>query len=227
MRESRRQACIQALGLTPWVARAPLPGAAASPRLEPEAPPAMPAEREAVGPPESAPEPVAPAAPADTATGSNAPAARATESRGPRFTLHALATPSLLLMVEQADPEAPEPGRDEQALLASLLRYFQAAGARPRTFAWPLPGADNEVDQARASLEAFIGRLGSDHGLGRVLWLVDETRVWTLLGQPRYRGFQWLGLEGLAVSSLAEMLSDPGGHKRASWQAMVRHGFTG
>lgn len=229
MHEARRQACLQALGLTPWVARAPLPGAAASARLETPAP--------AAEVPQPAPEPEAetrtpvPETPAPE-SGPPPQAREATESTqtsrpetGPRFTLHALATPSLLLMVQQTDPDAPEPGRDEQRLLAALLRYFNAGEARPRTFAWPLPGADNEAEQARASLEAFTGRLCSDHRLPRVLWLVDEPLTQTLLGQSRFARFAWRELDCLAVAGLNEMLTDPVTHKRASWQAMVRYGF--
>jgi hypothetical protein len=225
MRETRRQACLQALGLTPWVARSPLPGAPASPRLEP-APEPQPQAASAPEQRAAAPEPVEEAAPApDPAPEPGAGPATGSET-GLRFTLYALATPALLLVMEQSDPAAPEPGRDEQALLASLLRYFNAREAQPRTFAWPLPGADPQAEQARASLEAFTGRLCSDARLPRVLWLLDSALAQTLLGQARFQSFGWRDLDCLAVSSLAEMLADPVGHKRATWQAMVRHGFT-
>lgn len=221
MRETRRQACLRALGLTPWVARSPLPGAAVSARLEP------------VSEPESAPAPVRESeAPAAAVAPDAAPASEPTAppksapDTGLRFTLHALATPALLLMVQQSDPSAPEPGRGEQALLAALLRYFNAPDAQPRTFAWPLPGADNEAEQARASLEAFAGRLCSDARLPRVLWLLEPELAQTLLGQPRFQPFRWRDLECLTVSNPQEMLEDPVARKRATWQAMVRHGFT-
>lgn len=223
MRETRRQACLQALGLTPWVARAPLPGAVESARLEPtsgpEPEPAPVTEREA-----SAPDPVPEAAPEPAAQPQAAPTTG--PDTGLRFTLHALATPALLLMVQQSDPSAPEPGREEQALLAALLRYFNAPDAQPRTFAWPLPGADNEAEQARASLEAFTGRLCSDARQPRVLWLLDTELVQTLLGQSRFQSFRWRDLDCMAASSLREMLEEPVARKRATWQAMVRHGFT-
>ena len=236
MREARRQACLQALGLTPWVARSPLPGAAVSARLEPAVEPDPEREPE----PEPAPEPASEAIPAPEPEPPMAPGANletepspqprtgpaAAADTGLRFTLHALATPALLLMVQQSDPSAPEPGRDEQALLASLLRYFNARDAQARAFAWPLPGADNEAEQARASLEAFAGRLCSDARLPRVLWLLDAELAQTLLGQPRFQCFRWRDLDCLAASSLQEMLTEPVAAKRASWQAMVRHGFT-
>lgn len=225
MRETRRQACLQALGLTPWVARAPLPGAAGSARLEPapepEPEPAPIQQRQA-----PIPEPAPEAAPV-TEPAAQPEAASASEAKtGLRFTLHALATPALLLMVQQSDPSAPEPGRDEQALLAALLRYFNAREAQPRTFAWPLPGAEPEAEQARASLEAFAGRLCSDGRLPRVLWLLDPELTQTLLGQSRFQSFRWRDLDCLAASSLREMLEEPVARKRATWQAMVRHGFT-
>ncbi len=225
MRETRRQACLQALGLTPWVARSPLPGAAASARLEPAPEPEPEPE-----PVQQAPAPVV-EVPAEAPPGAE-PAAQpqaasaAATGTGLRFTLHAVATPALLLMVQQSDPSAPEPGRDEQALLASLLRYFNARDAQPRAFAWPLPGAEPEAEQARASLEAFAGRLCSDHRLPRVLWLLDPELVQTLLGQSRFQPFRWRDLDCLAASSLKEMLAEPVAGKRATWQAMVRHGFT-
>lgn len=236
MREERRQACLQALGLSPWVARTRLPGAAPSP--QPEAPAPEP-EAPAPEPETPVPEAEVPAAqartpepaPAEAETGGESePASAATEAAGQpdtglHFTLHALATPALLLMVQQADPYAPEPGRDEQRLLGSLLRYFNADDAGARTLAWPLPGADNEAEQARATLEAFTGRLCSDHRLQRVLWLLDEDLSRILLGQRRFTRFGWCELDCLAVAGPGEMLRDPVTHKRASWQAMVRYGF--
>lgn len=220
MDETRRQACIRVLGLTPWVARSPLPGAAASPRLERPPPPSM---RRA---PEPSAEPVPETMPAAGPEPEPAAASAVSARVEARFTLHAFATPSVLLMAQQAEPDAPEPGRDEQRLLASLLRYFHASGVRPRTFAWPLPGADDQAEQARASLEAFTSRLGNDHGLSRVLWLLEEERVRLLLGRSRHEAFEWQGLSNLAVATLAEMLAEPGRYKAASWQSMVRHGFT-
>ena len=223
MRETRRQACLQALGLTPWVARAPLPGAALSARLEPAAEPDP--EPAPVQQPGTAAADLIPDA-APVAEPDSPPPATPAAGTGLRFTLHALATPALLLMVQQSDPSAPEPGRDEQALLAALLRYFNARDAQPRTFAWPLPGAEPEAEQARASLEAFAGRLCSDARLPRMLWLLDAELAQTLLGQPRFQPFRWRELDCLAASSLQEMLAEPVAGKRATWQAMVRHGFT-
>lgn len=227
MRETRRQACLQALGLTPWVARSSLPGAPAPARLEPVAQP-EPEPAPVQEGPAPGPEPPEQATPAHepTVQPGAVPASGVEAEAGLRFTLHALATPALLLMVEQSDPSAPEPGRDEQALLAALLRYFNARDAQPRTFAWPLPGADPEAEQARASLEAFTGRLCSDARLPRVLWLLDSALARTLLGQARFQAFRWRDLDCLAASSPGEMLAEPVAHKRATWQAMVRHGFT-
>ncbi len=134
-------------------------------------------------------------------------------------------TPSLLLVVQQADAAAPEPGREEQRLLASMLRYLGGQGARPRTFAWPMPGAAGDAEQARASLAAFGRRLCSDASRNRVLWLMEEPLAGLLLGE-RFRPLDWHGQQSLVIASLTEMLAAPAEAKPRSWRAMVAHGFT-
>ena len=223
MQELRRQAYLKALGVTPWVARGRLPGAPESVLLERPATPApeplperpeMPvpeAPREPVVARSNQPEPAPqPATPAESAV---------------RFTLHAFAASGVLLVMQQADADAPEPGRAEQRMLAGLLRYFNVRDRRPRTFAWPLPGVSAPADHAHASLEAFLRRLCQDSGCDRVLWLLDEALTARLLRGERFRPLDRAGLPGLPVASLAEMIEQPEVFKRQSWQAMVRHGF--
>jgi hypothetical protein len=225
MNELQRQACLKTLGLTPWVARRPLPGAAPSavlewpqPPVQPDAAPVSMPPVDEVAPP--VPEPVPEAKPsARTAR------AKTSATTGLHFTLHAMVTPSLLLVIQQADAAAPEPGREEQRLLAAMLRYLGGQGARPRTFAWPMPGADGDAEQARASLSAFGRRLCSDAGRQRILWMLNERTAGVLLGK-RFEPLAWHDYSCLVINSLAEMITEPATAKRSSWQAMVAHGFT-
>lgn len=224
MQELRRQAYLKAMGMTPWVARRRLPGAPEPVLLERPAAPAPPPVIET-------PRMPLPEAPRDDVSASSAwpspvprPDAPA-ESPGARFTLHAFAASGVLLVMQQADADAPEPGRAEQRMLAGLLRYFNARDRKPRTFAWPLAGMAVSDDHAHASLEAFLRRLCQDSSCERVLWLLDEAMVARLLRGERFRPLDWAGLKSLPVASLAEMIDRPETFKRQSWRAMVRHGF--
>lgn len=224
MQELRRQAYLKALGVTPWVARGRLPGAPEPVMLErPTVPAPEPVpERPELSVPQAGHEKAPVSAPQPAASPR---AATPAESGGVRFTLHAFAASGVLLVVQQADADAPEPGRTEQRMLAGLLRYFNARDRRPRTFAWPLPGVSAPADQAHASLEAFLRRLCQDSGCERVLWLLDEALTARLLRGERFRPLDRAGLKGLPVASLAEMVEQPGTFKRQTWQAMVKHGF--
>lgn len=223
MQELRRQAYLKAMGMTPWVARRALPGAPEPTVLEWPAP--VEPEARMPEPPLSVPEPPAdeskPRQPEQTATPRPVPSA----DEGLRFTLHAFSAPGMVLLAQQADPGAPEPGREEQRMLAGLLRYLDVRDRRPRSFAWPLPGMQAEPDHAHASLEAFLKRLCQDAGNDRVLWVLDESLAAELLRGERFRPHEWAGLRCLPVASLEEMFRQPGEFKRRSWQAMVKHGF--
>lgn len=224
MEELRRQAYLKALGVTPWVARGRLPGAAESTLLEwpaaPEPAPAAQPERPSLSVPESAPK-TAPTAEPSPEPARPVPAGEP----GLRFTLHAFSAPGMVLLAQQADAGAPEPGREEQRMLSGLLRYLGVRDRRPRSFAWPLPGMEAQADHAHASLEAFLKRLCQDGGCDRVLWLLDASLTGELMRGERFRVHEWAGLRCLPVASLAEMFSDPVSAKRESWLAMVKYGF--
>lgn len=223
MQELRRQAYLKAMGMTPWVARRTLPGAPETAVLEWPAP-VEPQARTPESPlsvPETPAEKTKPHRPEQTATPRPAPPA----ADSLRFTLHAFSAPGMVLLAQQADPGAPEPGREEQRMLAGLLRYLGVRDRRPRSFAWPLPGMQAEADHAHASLEAFLRRLCQDAGCDRVLWMLKEPLAAELLRGERFRSHEWAGLRCLPVASLEEMFRQPAEFKRRSWQAMVRHGF--
>lgn len=247
MNEAYRQSYLQALGLTPWVARAPLPGAAPSPWLEWEdetensaSPAATPASSDPVDPApahqspapsvslkdslQEAPKPKAVAATAD------APAPQKpvpVHGKGLTFTLEAHQGTDTWLLCAQEDSQAPGLGRFEAPLMASLLALFQGRPGRPRRFYCPLTDQPMQADEAAQALAAFIAGLSAQAGGSRVLMLLPESLNQALFSQPRYQAFDLGGRKALVVSSLSEMLEDPATHKKASWQAMQEHGFDG
>ncbi|WP_111657228.1 hypothetical protein [Isoalcanivorax indicus] len=256
-REQQRQAWLKAMGLTPWVARAPLPGAAAPVWLGQPAP--APAQGRAQArnplPPERQASPGAGAGESPSAAGAGAgpeaggavlrqasealtaparasaprpepapQAPRAAVARGPRFTLQAYATPNVWVVVEQEDADAPELGRAAQGLLANLLRVWQVGPGQPRRFLCPPDGQHITPDDAGLALGAFLQGLTRSGSARRVLLCASEDTARLILPQRFIMG------EGdqagwLAISSLAEMLDDPGTHKRRSWHAMVQAGL--
>lgn len=245
-REQQRQAWLKAMGLTPWVARAPLPGAATPVWLgqpEPEAAPAVvetPRERRAeAAPAASSPQaeaggavlrqasealtaPVRASAPRPEPAAPQTP--RPAAERGPRFTLHAYATPNVWVVVEQEDADAPELGRAAQQLLANLLRVWQVGPGQPRRFLCPPDGQHISADDAGLALGAFLQGLTRSGSARRVLLCArDETA--TLILPQRFVAGDGDRAGWLAVSSLSEMLEDPATHKRQSWQAMVQAGL--
>ena len=238
MNELQRQAYLQALGLTPWVAAQPLPGAAESPLLE--WPPQMDAPAPATAPTQpsvadvssgAAPPPAAAAvtpslealksapapaaAPASqTTTAKAAPAADVT-----RITLQAHQVGDLWLLAEQEDPGAPDFGRDALQLLNNMLAVYRGQRRGARKFLWPLSDVVQDDDALRKTFQSFARGLG-----GRILLCVSDASCKALLDAPRYQlrnGDPVI----LPVSSLAEMLQQPLEHKRQSWQAMVAAHF--
>lgn len=252
MNEAQRQSYLRALGLTPWVARTTLPGAAPTEPLDwaaetdtGESPAAPPVEATPV---RTAPgvgdaeQPAREAAAVDTAVeapASRAPAARdsvaETPARAPApadaagltFTLEAHLAGDTWVVFQQEDPQAPELGRYTGALAASLLAVFGAAPERPRRFYCPLTKQPMTAGEAAQALTAFFAGLSRQHGGRRALLCVDETLARSVLGGERFETVKLGEMPALAVDSLQEMLDRPALAKKRSWQAMVAHGFAG
>lgn len=244
MNEAQRQRYLKALGLTPWVARTPLPGAAPSPVLDwreeaeaapaqvavatPVAAPQRPApvvEPEASPDAESATEAGAPSAPPPRAE--PAPAAPVSPERALTFTLEAHLAGDTWVVFQQEDAQAPGLGRHTGALAASLLAVFGAGPSRPRRFYCPLTDQPMDGEQAAQALGAFFGGLVRNQGGSKVLLCLEEPLASALFGVERYRSFALGELSALAVSSLGEMLAEPAAHKASSWRAMRAQGFDG
>lgn len=241
MNEAQRQRYLKAMGLTPWVARMPLPGAAPSPELdwqqETEGSPAQ----VAVGTPVASPQrPVArPAAPTSQVADEPMRERSTPTSQTPHkpsavaagealtFTLEAHLAGDTWLVFQQEDAQAPGLGRHTGALAVSLLTVFESAPVRPRRFYCPLTGQPTNGDEAHQALRAFFNGLARQHGGGRVLLCLDEALAMALFEGERYRRFELGDLTALVISSLTEMLTDPPRHKRRSWQAMRAEGFDG
>lgn len=230
-RETIRQVWLNAMGLTPWVAHTPLAGAAPSPVIlqtitsaEREAPaaPANIAMSHAATPQAGAsapmPQPVMPPA-AAVQRSTVQPLAKPAAEVAPRLVVRRIE--QTLLVAEQQDPQAPEPNRDEQQLLASLVLVFGKT-ARELVFI--------SAETAAASRETLTGFAGgmAVQGCTRILFCLSERGCRYLLDrQPRFQPFQLSGLTCVVVSSLAEMLTDPDTHKRQSWQAMCEARLSG
>jgi len=244
MNEAQRQHYLKALGLTPWVARAPLPGAATSPLLdwedEEEQPAASPAPAQDAPAPASpqtavpvaseAPvqeAPQSPPAPKATTDTPEPPAPAVARGKGLTFTLEAHLGGDTWLLCAQEDSQAPGLGRFEAPLMANLLALFQARPQRPRRFFCPLTDQPMPAEEAAQALSAFIAGLCEQAGGERVLLCLPEALSEALFDQPRYQPFELGGRPALVVSSLAEMLAEPAQHKKASWHAMQTNGFHG
>ena len=248
MNEGQRQHYLKALGLTPWVARAPLPGAASSPLLDWEDEEEQPAAPASAAPAQEAPAsaqpptaaPVVSEAPVQEAPQSSPPAKATTDTpepaptapavargKGLTFTLEAHLGGDTWLLCAQEDSQAPGLGRFEAPLMANLLALFQARPQRPRRFFCPLTEQPMPAEEAAQALSAFIAGLCEQAGGERVLLCLPEALSEALFDQPRYQPFELGGRPALVVSSLAEMLAEPAQHKKASWHAMQANGFHG
>lgn len=241
MNEAQRQSYLRALGLTPWVARTTLPGAAPSEPLDWAAETDA-GEHLAAAPVEATPVRTAPGAgdaeqPAREAPASRAPAPRdsvaETPARAPApdnaagltFTLEAHLAGDTWLVFQQEDAQAPELGRYTGALAASLLAVFGATPARPRRFYCPLTNQPMNAGEAAQALAAFFAGLSRQHGGRRALLCVDEALARAVLGGERFETARLGDMPALAVDSLQEMLDRPALAKKRSWRAMVAHGF--
>lgn len=255
MNEAQRQSYLTAMGLTPWVAHTPLPGAAASPWLdweeEQDVPVAAPAAEAgaaaALASPQSEPEtaPLVAGEPAPSLKETlqtpqppkaspkaaepvpEMPVATPVKGKGLVFTLEAHLGTSTWLLCAQEDAQAPGLGRFEAPLMASLLALFQGRPGRPRRFFCPLTDQPMQSQEAAQALSAFIAGLCDQTGGERVLLALPESLNQALFDQSRYQPFEIGGHSALVISSLSEMLADPATHKKASWQAMQANGFDG
>ncbi|HIK73097.1 MAG TPA: hypothetical protein EYG00_00085 [Alcanivorax sp.] len=252
MNEAQRQSYLRALGLTPWVARTTLPGAAPSEPLDwadetdaGESPAAPPVEATpvrtapGVGDAEQPARETAPVAAVAEAPANRAPAPRdsvaETPARQPApahaagltFTLEAHLAGDTWVVFQQEDPQAPELGRYTGALAASLLAVFGAAPERPRRFYCPLTSQPMNAAEAAQALTAFFAGLSRQHGGRRALICADDTLARAVLGGERFQTVKLGEMPALAVDSLQEMLDRPAVAKKRSWQAMVTHGFAG
>jgi hypothetical protein len=73
--------------------------------------------------------------------------------------------------------------------------------------------------------DLFLRRLLGRNTTAKLLLCASEATVQALFGSERYQPVMREQITILPVSTLTEMLADPAGHKRTSWQAMVTHGF--
>ncbi|WP_101675886.1 hypothetical protein [Alloalcanivorax mobilis] len=245
MNEARRQWYLKAMGLTPWVARAPLPGAAPSElldwRIESENDEGMAGEPATVAEATPVASPQRPASPPPAVTKQAAPPpVEAEPQRAPEaavvtgeapalaFTLEAHLAGDTWVMFEQEDAQAPGLGRYGAPLAASLLAVFGVTPQRPRRFYCPLT-ADQPMsaDEAAQALQAFVDGLARQAGGARVMLCLAEQHVLALFGAERYQPFTLGERPALAISTLAEMLAEPATHKARSWRAMVEGGFAG
>ncbi len=255
MNEASRQSYLKAMGLTPWVAHTPLPGAAPSPWLDwdeeqdaaptpgsaaaqdtnvavaavqPETVTAIPETAESTPSLKATLEtPQQTSAPVVPAAEPQAPIATPSKGKGLVFTLEAHLGTGTWLLCAQEDSQAPGLGRFEAPLMASLLALFQGRPGRPRRFFCPLTDQPMQAAEAAQALSAFISGLCDQAGGERVLLALPEALNEALFDQPRYQPFEIAGHPALVISSLSEMLEDPASHKKVSWQAMQRHGFEG
>ncbi|HEX5678736.1 MAG TPA: hypothetical protein VFX91_12290 [Alcanivorax sp.] len=246
MNEAQRQSYLRALGLTPWVARTTLPGAAPSEPLDwaaetdaGESPAAASVEATpvrtapGVGDAEQTPgdgntgqpradQPVAEApAPAPRDSVAEAPA----EAAGLTFTLEAYLAGDTWVVFQQEDAQAPGLGRYTGALAASLLAVFGAVPERPRRFYCPLTREPMNAGQAAQALTAFFAGLARRHGGRQALICVEDTLAKAVLGGERFQTARLGEMPALAVHSLQEMLDRPAVAKKRSWRAMVENGF--
>jgi hypothetical protein len=230
MNELQRQAYLQSLGFTPWVARQPLPGAASTPVLAPEE---MPVATPDVSAPAPAPEAPATARPlaerlAETPPASAPsrpsvesqpqPAADVSPAEAP-LCMHACPLGDVLVLVEQQPADAPDLGRDARDLLANLLRAFGRGEQRRRRFDWPM------AHVMEGTLEDFLVQFCQSLAPQQVVLCASEESCQRLMQGERYRVHEHHGLRWLAISSLQEMLAEPVAHKRRSWEAIKQAGL--
>lgn len=245
MNELQRQAWLARMGLTPWVAVRPLPGAAAAPLLEwpeqsaatrsrhaqgdasPAEPPvvaASPDARETLGRAARERRPAAASESARVEQQPGAPRAEARAAAGLRFTLQACPVGDIWLVAAQREPDLPDFTPPEMQLFRNLLRVFRARPGAMRKFEWPVGAVASDDAEAPVWFQGCLEMM-AEKGGARVLVCAPERLARALLGVERYQPVEMAGARLLPVSSLDEMLAEPVEHKRRTWQAMVRAGF--
>ena len=189
-REIARLRALQAMGITPLVARRPLPGAAPSQRLRLRAVPPAPLS---AGPDASAsarPTAVPQSAVARTlrdslARGQDAVAAppAPTIRRAPvagtsmeRFRLAVIQAGARLWVEDLDDAVLAREQVDLIASIAAALAHPEVSSERPRVaqFDWPLHGnrqLDLGADEAAASLSSFLNRQLDEHACVEIMCL--------------------------------------------------------
>lgn len=245
MNERLRQRYLKLMGFTPWVAVTALPGAAPSPQRDAGV---ADDELDEVTNVTASDAPAAPdlsALLADTSAGQisvpamekkadNQPAVTTSVDRtvvestqSLTFTLQAHRGSNVHLWVEQQQADAPGLTREEQQQLAALLKLFDGSvqSDPKRLVCGATAGKPMTAEIARPMFDLFLRRLLGRNTSARLLLCASEATVQALFGSERYQPVMREQITILPVSTLSEMLADPAGHKRTSWQAMVTHGF--
>lgn len=240
MNERLRQRYLKQMGFTPWVAVTALPGAAPSAERYVDIDDDDSAHQVAAVVAEA---PVAPdlsvlladagagkvAVPvaAEKADNQSAPFLPVPSAPSLNFTLQAHRGSDVHLWVEQQQADAPGLNREEQQQLAALLKLFGGTvqSDPKRLVCSATAGKPMTADIARPMFELFLRRLLGRDTTAKLLLCASDSTVQALFGSDRYQPLLRDQITILPVSTLSEMLSDPAGHKRSSWQAMRDHGF--
>jgi hypothetical protein len=245
MNERLRQRYLKLMGFTPWVAVTTLPGAAPSPLRD------VGGDDDELDEVTNVTTSDAPAVPdlsallADTSAGQvavpamekkadNQPAVTTSVDRtvvestqSLTFTLQAHRGSNVHLWVEQLQADAPGLTREEQQQLSALLKLFDGSvqSDPKRLVCGATAGKPMTAEIARPMFDLFLRRLLGRNTSGKLLLCASDVTVQALFGSERYQPVMREQITILPVSTLSEMLADPAGHKRTSWQAMVTHGF--
>ena len=230
MNERLRQRYLKQMGFTPWVAVTALPGAAPSAQyhVDIDDGDADDGADQAVA--VAVEVPVAPDLSALLAdAGKVAEPAATAEQHAPSltFTLQAHRGSEVHLWVEQQQADAPGLTREEQQQLAALLKLFGGSvqSDPKRLVCSATAGKPMTADIARPMFDLFLRRLLGRDTTAKLLLCASDSTVRALFGSDRYQPLLRDQITILPVSTLSEMLADPAGHKRTSWQAMRDHGF--
>jgi hypothetical protein len=220
MNERLRQRYLKQMGFTPWVAVTALPGAAPSAERYVDIDDDDSAHQVAAVVAEA---PVA----AEKADNQSAPVLPVPSAPSLNFTLQAHRGSDVHLWVEQQQADAPGLNREEQQQLAALLKLFGGTvqSDPKRLVCSATAGKPMTADIARPMFELFLRRLLGRDTTAKLLLCASDSTVQALFGSDRYQPLLRDQITILPVSTLSEMLSDPAGHKRSSWQAMRDHGF--
>ena len=228
MEERQRQVWLKAMGLTPWVASQPLPGAAPSPVIEVRAPVQPEAEPSPVraitdnlrkSTPTSTPRvakrevttPVNVAAPAPVP--------------GLRFTLYAYDMGSLWLVAQQHQADAPDFSRDELGKLQQLMRVWGGAPLSKRRALVLSERTVKPLDSqtVRETVNHFMKVLARKYP--RFLFSASESFNRVLHDQSRFQLIDEEDYQWLVISTLHELIFQPEEHRQLSWDAMNKAGF--